>query len=611
MAKHAVLAAAGIALIAVGIAGGTRAGGANRQAGESSSKLTVVTNVRVFDGERATDRTNVAFRDGKILEVAPAYRAPQGAAIVNGEGMTLVPGFIDAHTHAWGDALSRALVFGVTTELDMFTQHQFAASMRAEQASAAGAPRRADLFSAGTLLTAPGGHGTEYGMKIPTLSGPAEAQAFVDARIAEGSDYIKIVYDDAHTYGMRTIPTISRPTLAAAVAAAKNRGKLAVVHIGSKQDAEDAIDVGASALIHLFADEPPDAGFVERTVRSGAFIIPTLSVDESTTGVASGLELIDDARIAPYLNEADRAGLRRAFPKRPNSHRNLDYAKAATRMLHEKGVPILAGTDAPNPGTTHGASIHRELRLLVDSGLTPAAALTAATSAPARAFGLKDRGRIAPGLRADLVLVKGDPTRDILATRDIVSIWKGGDVLQRPLGVSDRQTEAPEVTSDGAVSDFDTGEKPTAKFGAWQPSTDSFMGGTSTVDLRILKGGARQTAGALEIAGAVNTGTAAQFQWAGAMFFPAGTPMSPANLSKFKAITFWAIGDGKEYQVMVFATRLGNIPAVRPFSAGPEWREVVVPLADFGVDGSDLRGLLFSASQPGAFRFAIDEVRFR
>ena len=105
----------------------------------------------------------------------------------------------------------------------------------------------------------------------------------------------------------------------------------------------------------------------------------------------------------------------------------------------------------------------------------------------------------------------------------------------------------------------------------------------------------------------------APFPWAGAMFFPAATPMAPVDLSKFKEIVFWARGDGGTHQVMVFAARLGNIPATRPFTPGPEWREFVLPLASFsGIDGSDLRGVLFSAgSKAGPFRFAIDEVRFR
>src|SRR2546428_1124619 len=82
----------------------------------------------------------------------------------------------------------------------------------------------ADLRSAGTLVTAPGGHGTEYGLRVPTLQTVAEAQAFVDDRIREGSDYIKIVYDDGRATGSK-LPTISKEVMAALVTAAHRRGK--------------------------------------------------------------------------------------------------------------------------------------------------------------------------------------------------------------------------------------------------------------------------------------------------------------------------------------------------------------------------------------------------
>src|SRR5262249_23712801 len=101
------------------------------------------------------------------------------------------------------------------------------------------------------------------------------------------------------------------------------------------------------------------------------------------------------------------------------------------RRLQSLGVPILAGTDAPSMGVAHGVSLHRELELLVAAGLSPAEALAAATAAPAKAFGLSDPGRIARGLRADLVLLDGDPTADIKATRRIVGVWKGGRPIDR------------------------------------------------------------------------------------------------------------------------------------------------------------------------------------
>jgi imidazolonepropionase-like amidohydrolase len=595
---------AGGTLIAVGIAGSKPKPSAS---GAQEPGAFAIRNVTVFDGEKTLPATDVVVRNGVIVSVGS--RAPATIEGIDGTGKTLLPGFIDAHTHAFGDALERALVFGVTTELDMFTNHSFAAAMRSQQREAGGASRRADLFSAGTLVTAPGGHGTEYGMKIPTLTSAADASAFVDARIKEGSDYIKIVYDNGAAYQLK-MPSIDLETLRATIAAAKKANKLAVVHIGSQASADDAIAAGASGLIHLFADSPPADDFAARVKKAGAFITPTLSVNESVTGIPSGASLVEDPRFKPLITPVERNNLGASFPKRPNSRMRIEYAFAATKTLHDAGVPILAGSDAPNPGTAHGVSIHREIELLVKAGLSPEAALAAATSVPARTYSLKDRGRIAKGLRADLILVAGDPTRDITATRDIVHIWKGGVRAERPLaGTAPAAVEA--ATSTGVISTFDKGQ-PAVEFGTgWQISTDSMMGGKSEAKITVITDGANRTAGALEISGTVAAG--AMYPWAGAMFFPDKTPMTPVNLSRFKEIVFWARGDGGQHQLMVFAGRLGDIPAAYPFVPGAEWKEFAVPLSAFsGIDGSDLKGVLFSAgAKPGPFRFAIDEVRFR
>jgi imidazolonepropionase-like amidohydrolase len=108
----------------------------------------------------------------------------------------------------------------------------------------------------------------------------------------------------------------------------------------------------------------------------------------------------------------------------------------SARTLHEAGVCVLAGTDANNaPGracpVVHGASMHAELPLLVSAGLTPVEALVAATSSPAERFGLTDRGTIAVGRRADLLMVHGDPTADITDTRAIDAIWREGVQFDR------------------------------------------------------------------------------------------------------------------------------------------------------------------------------------
>jgi len=581
-------------------------------AANAAAAPTAITNVRVFDGTRLIPGKSVVIvRDGKIEAVGPKAAIPEGATVIDGGDGMLLPGFIDAHTHTWGDALARALVFGVTTELDMFSDPQAAKTFRAEQKAPGGAPGRADLYSAGILATVPGGHGTEYGVVIPTLTRPAEAQAWVDARIAEGSDYIKIVDEDGSAYGMK-VSSLDTPTITAIIKAAHRRGKMAVVHVSTAAAAQRDIAAGADGLAHIFTDKAPDAGFARLLAQRKAFVIPTLTVVESTTGVASGKDLAADLRVKSYLTQDEIATLQRSFPSRGD----LKFALDTVRQLRDAGVPILAGTDAPNPGTAHGASLHRELELLVKAGLTPAEALAAATSVPARIFHLDDRGRIAPGMRADFVLVGGDPLKDITDTRSIARIWKGGQAFERPLPPAPAQGEsaapaapAAELPPDGLISDFDDGTA-AARFGAgWLDSTDALRGGASVVHREIVDGGAEGTAKALEISGEVKPGFA--FPWSGVLFAPGAKIMAPADLSAAKELAFWAQGDGRTYQVLLFASSLGMMPSQKSFVAGPEWKRYAFPLADFpGLDPHGLTGIFLGAGpDPGSFRFRVDGVR--
>lgn len=290
------------------------------------------------------------------------------------------------------------------------------------------------------------------------------------------------------------------------------------------------------------------------------------------------------------------------------------------RQLKAAKVPILAGSDAPNPGTLHGATIHHEMELLVRAGMTPLEALAAATSVPAARFKLSDRGSIAEGKRADLLLVNGDPTTDIRATRRIARIWKQGvpvdrgayiAEIERTRAATDSAGKQPEPSGSesGLVSDFDGGN-PSAQFGSgWIVSTDSRAGGKSVGDFKVVDGGANESRGSLSITGEIRPGVA--YAWAGAMFFPGDAPMAPANLSSKKEISFWAKGDGKEYRVMFFATSQGYMPAIRSFVAGAEWKQFTFPISAFnGMDGSDVTGIFFGGGpEPGSFSFQIDDVR--
>lgn len=565
-----------------------------------------ITHVRIFDGSKVIPDGTVVIEGRTIRTVGRKVAVPAGAEVIDGSGNTLLPGFIDGHTHTWGDVLTRAAIFGVTTELDMFTSPDFARAQREEQART-GAPGRADLLSAGYLATAPGGHGTEYGMPVPTLTKPEEAQGWVDARIAEGSDYIKIVSEDAKLYG-HTIPTLDKATIAALVQAAHKRGKLAVVHISTEEAATEALEAGADGLVHIFTDRAPEAGFVALAVKRKAFVTPTLTVVEGTTGVASGKSLTDDPRLSPYLTSDEVQNLSKSFPK--HGEPRFQNALDAVRQLKAAGVPIIAGTDAPNPGTAHGPSIHRELELLVMAGLSPAEALAAATSVPARIFGLKDRGSIAPGLRADLVLVKGDPTANVTASRDILKVWKIGQEISRPKApkVTAEAVPAATVPATGEISNFDDSTLKGSFGSGWQESTDKLAGGVSVVQKEVVAGGAAGTAKSLAISGEVKAGFA--FPWAGMMFLPGSAPMAPANLAGFQGVSFWTKGDGRSYELMLFATRLGQMPAIKNFTAGPDWTQITVPFSELSLDGSDIMGIFLGGGPAlGTFRFQVDEVR--
>lgn len=564
---------------------------------------TLIEDVRLFDGETVVEGVDVLIEGAKIAAVGLDLEAPASAQRIDGSDHTLLPGLIDSHTHAFGDVLTDALNWGVTTELDMFTAWAAAKALREEQKDG-GAPHRADLFSAGTLITAEGGHGTQYGMPIPTLDDPADAAAHIAARVEEGSDYIKIVLEDGSTIG-REINTLSDAAARAAVKAAHEHDKLAVVHVSTLAKAKLALDAGADGLVHIYDSGEPAPDFVQAAAESGLFVVPTLTVLDTVTrgGGGGGAQLADDESLMPHLSDAQSGGLRAVFGRSTAETERFDGIQSVVLALHRAGVPILAGSDAPNPGTAHGISVHREMELLVDAGLTPLEALKAATSNAAAAFELSDRGRVAPGLKADLVLVAGDPTTDIFATRRIAGIWKDGQRFERRTFEGEVESARPERDA-GLISSFDDGSMQ-ATYGSWMPSTDTMAGGKSTLDLEVISEGADGSSGALRVTGELVKGFA--FPWSGPMFAPGSRPMEAVDASSATKIRFWARGEG-EVRVMLFAESIGQIPAQTTVELTEDWKQHEVPFATFDVDGSDLMALLFSGNGLGEFAFDLDGI---
>ena len=387
----------------------------------------VVTNARVFDGKMLYTNTDVMVRDGRIVSLG-SPSISEDIPHINAAGETLLPGLIDAHAHTQEvGQLEESLRFGITTVLDMGTFPPYEIPLREAAATRADV---ADFRSAGILATAPGGHGTEFGIEIPTVAGVEAAADFVRQRSQENVDYLKIVMNGVRA-ARSGMPTLGEDTVRALVNAGHEAGLMVLAHVESQGDVRLAISAGVDGLVHHWRDSGAQPELAELLASNDVFVMPTLTAIDGLLGLGPQA-LLQDERVVPYLSDLAYRELTKELPTPPPGISTIT-ANEATTSLIRAGVQLLAGSDAftGNPRIVHGASLHRLLELFVDAGLSPTEALRTATSNVAEAFGLSDRGRIQPGFRADLVLVRGDPTEDITVTRDISRVWKAGIELQR------------------------------------------------------------------------------------------------------------------------------------------------------------------------------------
>ncbi len=351
---------------------------------------TALTNVRVFDGAALSEPVTVVIDNGVI------GTDPTDSEVIDGGGGVLLPGFIDAHIHLHGpETLDQLCAHGVTTALDMATWPP------ARVDALRGHVGSTDIRSAGTPATTSGSnHSRIPGFPSQGLvDSPEAATGFVEGRIADGSDYIKIIAD---------FPGPDTAIMKALVSAAHDHRASTVVHATATPTFAMAVEAGADMITHTPIDRPLDASVIARMADAGTIAIPTLTMMK---GIVETLAKAAPPGGAPAVN--------------------YEAARTTVAEMYRAGIPILAGTDAnATPGVPfsppHGESLHQELELLVDAGLSARDALRAATSMPARYFQLEDRGVVAPGRRADLVLIAGDPLTDIRATRNIDRVWCAG-----------------------------------------------------------------------------------------------------------------------------------------------------------------------------------------
>src|SRR5579864_2203147 len=242
-----------------------------------------VRDVRVFDGDKLVPQTTVVVARGRIASVEPDAAVPRGVPVIDGRGKTLIPGLIDSHVHVFPGAQVDALRFGVTTELDMF---DISGDLKRWKAQRKGLARttEADTWAAGLGATVKGGAPLQevppaYARKIPTLADAKSAQAFVDARVAEGSDYIKLFIENLSEYhGPKSLPTLTRGEVCAVIAAAHRDGRMAIVHAQAEWAAREAIRCHADALAHMVPDEVVGPDFIALAKAHHIFVLTTDSV---------------------------------------------------------------------------------------------------------------------------------------------------------------------------------------------------------------------------------------------------------------------------------------------------------------------------------------------
>lgn len=391
----------------IGAAVFAAAGCRSRAAASPGPASLVLEDIAVVDVERgvALPHRTVEIAGGRIISVVPATARPhEGALLRDGRGRYVIPGLWDMHAHLDEAALGRLLAHGITGVRDMGGD---ATELR----------RWRDRIADGTLL------GPRLVFAGPVLAGPPatpsasrwvvatpeEATRAVDSLAALAVDFVK-VWDG-----------VPREAFLALARRARERGLPLAGHVPTSVTPREASDAGQRSVEHLefvpkacmglFGDRPAalpagcDAAALDSLVRhlarNGTWLDPTISMFR--------------AYVPAPAYAAIGAGFRGLVP-----------------TLRASGVGLLAGTDTDDGHIAAGASLHDELALLVAAGFTPAEVLRAATVSPARFLGLADSlGTVAPGRAADLVVLEGDPLRDIANTRRVAYVVRAGRLLSR------------------------------------------------------------------------------------------------------------------------------------------------------------------------------------
>lgn len=377
---------------------------------------------------------------GKKVERAP------DKTVIDCSGKTILPGLFDAHIHLGGSSsigyvhvdetrkLCAFLYAGVTSVFDLGGLPDWIFGLRdAEKKNDHGSPR---IFAVGPLFTCPKGHGTEYGVPMAvTPTTEKEAREGVKKLIEAEPECIKIIYEK----GSERMPSLSYQLMEAIIDEAHKNDFPVVTHIITFEQAKDALKAGTDGLAHMVSDREVSGEFLDEMRQKSVFCIPTLTVFESLSG---GMMAITEHQDKPLMTNGVSREIIAALVKtkampgmkdRLKAWReSLSYAMKNVKKMSDSGIKLAVGTDAGNPAVFFGPSVHREMELMVEAGISPADAIEAATRNAAEIVGQEERlGTISEGKLADILVVNGNPLENIQDTQDIFMVIKNGKILDR------------------------------------------------------------------------------------------------------------------------------------------------------------------------------------
>jgi imidazolonepropionase-like amidohydrolase len=407
------------------------------------------------DGRGAIENAAILVERGAIARIGRSgeIALPAGATRIDLAGKTVMPAIIATHVHPGFqkglsyraenysretimDDLNRELYFGVSTAMSLgVEQGEVLHQIRADQA--AGRAGGARLFLAGRGIGAPNaGPGNPiYAHFAYSVTTEAEIRKAVQEQAARKVDIIKIWMDDR---GGRA-PRMTMPVARAAIDEAHKAGLKIAAHIFYHEDAVALADAGINLFAHLVRDKEMSDDLIAAMIRNKVYVNPNIGSPERAThssppawvGEPYLSGLLRDT-VEPAVVERIRNSFANRKPAEVDARRKgYEILKRSVAKLAKAGAPIVLGSDTGLEDNIFGYAEQKEMGLMVEAGMTPMQVIVAATSRAAEFIGVTDRGLLAPGKRADLLVLDANPLDDIRNTRRIAGFYLAGVEVDR------------------------------------------------------------------------------------------------------------------------------------------------------------------------------------